>query len=41
MFSHMWNIDLIQKQQHYEKQVTLKRGHIWEGESKTRKFLYT
>jgi hypothetical protein len=28
MFSHMWNIDLIQKQQHYEKQVTLKRGHI-------------
>jgi hypothetical protein len=26
VFSHMWNIDLI-----YEKQVTLKGDHIWEG----------
>jgi hypothetical protein len=27
-FSHMWNIDPIQIQQYYEKQVTLRGGHI-------------
>jgi hypothetical protein len=27
----MWNIDLIQIQQHYEKQVTYERGRIKEG----------
>jgi hypothetical protein len=27
VFFHMWNIDSIQIQQYYEKQVTL-RGHI-------------
>jgi hypothetical protein len=27
VFPHMWNKDLIQRQQSYEKQVTLKRGH--------------
>jgi hypothetical protein len=32
MFSHMWNIDLIQIQQYYEQQVTLREGHIREGE---------
>jgi hypothetical protein len=30
IFSHMWNIDQIQTQQHYEKQVILKGGHIQE-----------
>jgi hypothetical protein len=30
----MWNIELIQIQQYYEKQVTLRRGHIQEGEGK-------
>jgi hypothetical protein len=28
VFSHMWYIDLIQMQQDYLKQVTLKGGHI-------------
>jgi hypothetical protein len=27
IFSHMWNIDLKQIQQYYEKQVTLRGGH--------------
>jgi hypothetical protein len=26
----MWNIDLIQIQQYYEKQVILREGHIQE-----------
>jgi hypothetical protein len=26
--SHMWNTDLMQIQQYYEKQVTLKGSHI-------------
>jgi hypothetical protein len=30
VLSHMWNIDLIQIQQYYEKQVTLRRGQIPE-----------
>jgi hypothetical protein len=33
----MWNIDLIQIQQYYEKQVMLRVGHIPEGEGKRRK----
>jgi hypothetical protein len=33
----MWNIDLIQTQQYYEKQVTLRGGHTGEGEGKRRK----
>jgi hypothetical protein len=32
-----WNIDLIQMQQYYEKQVTLKGCHIAEGAGKGRK----
>jgi hypothetical protein len=28
VFSYMWNIDLIQRQQCCEKQVTLRGGHI-------------
>jgi hypothetical protein len=28
VLSHMWNIDLIQTQQYYEKLVTLKGGYI-------------
>jgi hypothetical protein len=28
VFSHMWNIDLIQIQQYHKKQITLSRGHI-------------
>jgi hypothetical protein len=31
VFSHMWNIDLIQIQQHYEKQVTLREVTIEKG----------
>jgi hypothetical protein len=31
IFSHVWNVDLIQMQQYFEKQVTLKGGHIQEG----------
>jgi hypothetical protein len=27
-FSHMWKIELIKIQQYYEKQVTLRGGHI-------------
>jgi hypothetical protein len=30
----VWNIDLIQIQQDYEKQVTLRGGHIQEGRVK-------
>jgi hypothetical protein len=30
VFSHMWNTDLIQIQQYYEKLVTLRGGHIRE-----------
>jgi hypothetical protein len=37
VFSHMWNIDLIQIQQYYDKQVTRKGGHIQEREGKRRK----
>jgi hypothetical protein len=33
---HMWNIDLIQIQ-YYEKQVTLRGGHIIDWEGKRRK----
>jgi hypothetical protein len=36
-FSHMWHIDLILIQLYYEKQVTLKGGHIGEREGKRRK----
>jgi hypothetical protein len=32
----MWNIDLIEIQQYYEKQVMLWGGHIQEGEGKRR-----
>jgi hypothetical protein len=31
VFSHMWNIDLIQMQQYYEKQVMVKGVHVQEG----------
>jgi hypothetical protein len=37
VFSHTWNIDLIQTQQYYEKQVMLRRGHIQERNYKRRK----
>jgi hypothetical protein len=30
VFSHMWNIELMQIQQYYEKQVMLRRDHIQE-----------
>jgi hypothetical protein len=33
----MWNIDLTQIQQYYEKQVTLRGGHKQEWEDKRRK----
>jgi hypothetical protein len=33
----MWNIDLIQISQYFEKLVTLKGGYILEGEGKRRK----
>jgi hypothetical protein len=33
----MWNIDLKQIQQYYEKQVTLRGGYIQEREGKRRK----
>jgi hypothetical protein len=33
----MWNIDLIQIHQYYEKQVTLRGGHIGERETERRK----
>jgi hypothetical protein len=36
-FSLMWNIDLIQIQQYYEKQVTLSRHHMEGRGSKRRK----
>jgi hypothetical protein len=32
-----WNIDPIQIQKYYEKQVMLRRGHIQEREGKRRK----
>jgi hypothetical protein len=34
--SHMWNIDLMQIQQYYEKQVMLRGRHIQEGKGKER-----
>jgi hypothetical protein len=34
---YMWNTDLIQIQQYYEKQVMLRGGHIQEREGKRRK----
>jgi hypothetical protein len=37
VFSHMWNSDLTQIQQYYEKQVTLRGGHIREREGEHRK----
>jgi hypothetical protein len=37
VFSHMWNVDLIQIQQQCEKQVMLREGYIQEGEGKRRK----
>jgi hypothetical protein len=33
----MWNIDLIQMQQYYEKQFTLRGGHSGEGDGERRK----
>jgi hypothetical protein len=33
----MWNTELIQIQQYYEKQVTLREVNIQEGEGKRRK----
>jgi hypothetical protein len=30
----MWNINLIQMEQYYGKQVMLRRGHTQEGEGK-------
>jgi hypothetical protein len=36
-FSHMWNIDPTQYKKYYEKQVTLRGGHIQEREGKRRK----
>jgi hypothetical protein len=33
-FPHIWNIDLIQIQQYYDKQVTVTGGHIWEEDGK-------
>jgi hypothetical protein len=33
----MGNINLIQMQQYYEKQVMLREGHIHEGEGERRK----
>jgi hypothetical protein len=33
----MWNIDLIQIQQYYEKQIILRGGHIQEEEGKRRR----
>jgi hypothetical protein len=32
VFSHLRNTDLILIQQHYEKQITPRGGHIGEGE---------
>jgi hypothetical protein len=32
----MWNIDLMQIQQYYEKQVMLRGRHIQEGKGKER-----
>jgi hypothetical protein len=37
VFFHIWNIDLIQIQQYYEKQVTLRGDHIQAGEGKRKK----
>jgi hypothetical protein len=34
VFSHMWNTDLRQIQQCYEKQVMQRGGHIWVGGKK-------
>jgi hypothetical protein len=36
VISHIWNIDLIQIQQCYEKHITLRGGHRPEGEGKRR-----
>jgi hypothetical protein len=36
-FSHMRNVDLIQIQTYYEKQVILTGGHLQEREGKRRK----
>jgi hypothetical protein len=33
----MWNIDLKQIQQYYEKQVTLRGGHIGDEKGKRKK----
>jgi hypothetical protein len=33
----MWNIDLIQKNQYYGKQFTLRGGHLGEREGKRKK----
>jgi hypothetical protein len=35
--THMWHIDPIQVQQYYEKQVTLRGGHLLDREGKRRK----
>jgi hypothetical protein len=37
IFSHKWNIDLIQIHQYYEKQVMLRGGYIPKGEGRRRK----
>jgi hypothetical protein len=34
MFSHMWNIDLLQMQRNYETLATLRGGHAQEGRVK-------
>jgi dTDP-4-dehydrorhamnose 3,5-epimerase-like enzyme len=39
VFFHMRNIDPIQIQQYYEKQVMLRGSHIQEGEDKRRKLI--
>jgi hypothetical protein len=37
VFSHIWNIDLIQIQQYNDKQVTLRGGHTGKRKGKRRK----
>jgi hypothetical protein len=36
----MWNMDLKQMYQYYEKQVMLRGGHIQKGEGKRKKLTY-
>jgi hypothetical protein len=37
VFSHTWNVDLIQIQKYYEKQVTVRGSHIQKRKGKRRK----